>query len=120
MSGSGFVLVVDDDQDILDMTRIILETSGYVVHTATNGKDALQTCRGTGRACLVLLDLVMPTTDGWWYRSEVARDPTLADIPIVVLSGADLSEDKVAALGVAAFLSKPFGVEALLSTVRRF
>ena len=56
--------------------------------TATDGQEALAYPRGGGAANLILLDLGMPIMDGWTFCREQRRDPAIADIPIVVLSGA--------------------------------
>jgi CheY-like chemotaxis protein len=119
-TGSGTVLVVDDDQDIRETIALILESAGYNVDAAPNGAEALSVLRGgSSRPCIVLLDLMMPVMDGGQFRREQQRDPSLADIPVVVLSGDGRVETKAAELGVDAYLRKPIGIDDLLDVVAR-
>src|SRR5262245_22501963 len=114
------VLVVEDDQDILDVTQLLLESAGYSVETAKNGFEAMDRLRQNGRVSLILLDLMMPVADGWWFRAAVAQAPPFADIPIVIVTGAGVMADNAASLEVAERLTKPLTAQTLLSTVRRF
>jgi CheY-like chemotaxis protein len=119
-AGAGRVLVVDDDPDVLEVMRVVLECAGHAVETATDGRQALDTLRRDGHVCVILLDLMMPVADGWWFRAEVARDAGLARIPIVVVSGAGLDPEQEAALGCAGFLRKPIDVTTLVDLVGGF
>jgi CheY-like chemotaxis protein len=111
------VLVVEDDEDIRDVLATILHESGYTVIIARNGEEALQHLRsGTGRPCVILLDLWMPVMDGWQFREEQRKDAALAGIPVVTLSG----DHEAQALDTAAWLSKPVQFNQLVSTVGRF
>jgi two-component system, chemotaxis family, chemotaxis protein CheY len=113
---SHFVLIVDDDPDLLDVTRFVIENEGIVVETARNGQEALALLR-TGRLPgLVLLDLMMPVMNGWEFLEEVANDPSLKAIPIVVLTAAERREVP----GATEVLSKPMDLVALLQVVERY
>src|SRR5215468_3044647 len=82
---SKFVLIVDDDPDLLDVTSFVIENEGMAVETARNGAEALALL-GTGRLpAPVLLDLMMPVMNGWEFLAAVANDPLLTEIPVVVL-----------------------------------
>jgi two-component system, chemotaxis family, chemotaxis protein CheY len=110
------VLVVEDDADIRDVIAALLQELGYTVVLARNGREALQRLRsGTCRPCLILLDLWMPVMDAWEFRKEQQTDPSLAEIPVVALSGT--GEESFDA---AAHLIKPVQFEPLISTVERF
>jgi CheY-like chemotaxis protein len=110
------ILVVDDDIDIRDAIRVVLQGHGYQVAAAANGRDALDYLHRAEPPDLVLLDLIMPVMDGWQFRKEQKRDPALAAIPVVVISSAAQSPP----LGVADFLQKPVAFDQLLRTVRRY
>jgi two-component system response regulator MprA len=112
------VLLVDDDADILTVTQFVLEGSGYSVRTATNGREALALLDDGLRPSVVLLDLMMPLSDGWSFLGELARRPS--EPPIVVLSGANLTDDQVRALHVRGYLRKPVDLSELLDTVEHF
>jgi CheY-like chemotaxis protein len=114
------VMVVEDDFSIRETLRELLEDEGYRVSWAANGSEALTRLKAGVAPKVILLDLMMPVMDGWEFRSELRRDPTLADIPVVVISADHALEDKVAALQVDAVLAKPFPLRALLDTVRRY
>lgn len=115
------ILVVDDDRDIREMISQVLTIEGYRVTSAANGQEALEQLRDERtRAGLILLDLMMPVMNGWEMRAEMARDPLLAAIPVVVISGDGEVPKKEAAMGAAGYITKPIELDALLATVGRF
>ncbi len=113
------VLVVDDDLDIRDTLREILEHEGYLVATARNGLEGLG-CAKLLRPELILLDLFMPVMDGTEFRRRQLSDPEIAAIPVVVVSAAVNLEERVSALGVAGLIEKPLHLDALFELVARF
>lgn len=113
------VLVADDDRDVRETVRELLELEGWPVLTARNGAEALEAMRRS-RPALVLLDLVMPVMDGEEVCRRCQGDPDLAEIPVVIVSAAVGREDRVRRLGVAGSLEKPVRVDTLLDVVRRF
>src|SRR4051794_37746057 len=82
------VLLVEDNDATREAVSLILESDGYQVMTAANGRKALDRLRGGARPDLILLDLMMPVMDGWQFRAEQRRDQVLADIPVIVCSAA--------------------------------
>ena len=119
-SSDRVVFVVEDDADIRDMIRQILELEGYAVRTASDGFDALAQIRHGERPRLILLDLMMPGMNGWEFRAAQLEDPSLADIPVVVLSGDGTVASKAGTMNAAGFLRKPVELNTLLETVSRF
>ena len=102
------VLVVDDDPDIRETLRFVLEDAGYPVYTAENGREALEVLADAQPLPgLILLDLMMPVMNGWQLRMELLKDQRLARIPVVVISGAANVESEARALGAAGYLAKP-------------
>jgi CheY-like chemotaxis protein len=120
LASNGAVLVVDDDVDILETIKMVLEGSGYEVLTAQNGLAALELLRAGKRVRVILLDMMMPTMDGWQFREAQQRDPAIAGIPVVIMSGDSHVTDKAAKVGATAYLRKPTDVAPLLSTIARF
>ena len=113
----AYVLVVDDDRDILTLIRMVLEEEGYRVITAENGEQAL------GRTAeqqpdLILLDLTMPVLNGWQTRERLAE--TWPQIPVVFMTAGFRAKAEAEAYRVAGYLAKPFDVDDLLRTVSRF
>ncbi len=114
MGADTLILVVDDDPDVRDSTRFLLEAWGYSVATAENGATALHLLKSGVRPKLILLDLAMPVKDGFAFRSEQLAETELASIPVVVVSAHhDLLDHRRAGLHPAACLPKPLDVEAL-------
>lgn len=113
------VLVVDDDPDILEMLQLFLELEGYEVLTAHDGAEALDVLRRASTLPgLILLDLMMPGVDGGAFRATQIGDPRLANVPVVVMSGAGRLDERVGEMGIAEYLEKPVAAERLLAVVR--
>lgn len=116
------VLVVDDDPDFVRVTRKVLEKAGYEVLAAASGAKALQAMRQSSPD-LVLLDIMMSyILDGLDVSREMAEDPELKDIPVIMVtsltgvkgSGVFPSDEYVP---VDEWLAKPVAPEALLERV---
>ena len=112
------VLVVDDDPAIRDFVGQALEEEGYEVRLAINGQDALSTLL-KWQADLIVLDLMMPTMDGWTFRDRQRQIETLANIPVIVMSAARNLNGQSDRLLPAAILPKPFDLDHLLTETER-
>jgi len=116
----SLILIVEDDGDIREDLADILRNEGYEVLTASNGQEACDRLRSpSALPDLILLDLMMPIMDGWQFRAEQLKDASLAQIPVIVLSGAVDVRKEAAALGAAGYASKPFKLDVLLSMIRQ-
>jgi CheY-like chemotaxis protein len=111
------VLIVEDDEDIRADLTAILQVKGYSVDQAANGREALVRLRDASMPCVVLLDLMMPVMNGWELRAAMKTDPRLAELPVIVMSGAGREEQR---LDADAVLYKPFELARLLELVGRF
>jgi CheY-like chemotaxis protein len=108
------VLVVDDERPIAELVQEILRDEGYLVECAGSAAAAF------GRIeqhwpDVMLVDLHMPTMDGWTFLGACRQDRRGADVRFVVMSGAQ-EEHRAKELGVT-FLAKPFDISILLRTV---
>jgi CheY-like chemotaxis protein len=112
------VLLVDDDLSIREVLVEILEDQGFSVATASNGAEAL-TLLGGIRPDLILLDLNMPVMNGSEFRKAQRSDPSLREIPTVVMSAVDRMPDQIADLAVSETLAKPVPLHDLLAVVER-
>jgi CheY-like chemotaxis protein len=113
------IFVVDDDAGIRDALADVLKDEGYDVVTAVDGQDALMKLRAFRVVpCVILLDLMMPVMSGPQFYAEQQRDPTLASIPVVVISADANVKQKAAPLG-GEYLPKPVRIEQVLSAVDR-
>ena len=111
------ILVVDDDPGIQRVMTKFLKLEGFTSAVAANGEEALAYLRGGGDACVIVLDLRMPVMDGWAFRKEQRLDPSLARIPIVVLSGVEA--ERIPELEAVAAFRKPVSFPDVLTVVRR-
>jgi CheY-like chemotaxis protein len=110
------ILVVDDNPQVLEGMRALLEHRGYRVQVASSGRAALSLLRSGELPGLVILDLAMSGMDGWDFRAEQLRDARLAEIPVIVASAdplASLAEN----MGVVAVMKKPLDPKQLLDAV---
>jgi DNA-binding response OmpR family regulator len=109
------VLVVDDEADIRELLRQLLERSGHLVREAADGLEGLRALHGW-RPDLVVLDVSMPGLDGW---TTLERIRELTDVPVLMLSARGTEIDKVRGLKAGAddYVTKPFGRQELLARV---
>lgn len=114
------VMIVDDDADIVDMTRLVLEGGGYAVVPARSGPEALRVLEER-RPDLILLDVNMPEMDGWQVLRLLKLDERTAGIPVAMFSIKTEVRDKVHGLQEGAFdyIAKPFSHDELLARVER-
>jgi len=113
-----YILVVDDEPDIRNLVKEILEDEGYEVAVAENGSEARDSQR-TRRADLVLLDIWMPDVDGITLLKEWSKEEGGLSIPVIMMSGHGTIETAVEAtrLGAYDFIEKPLTLAKLLLTI---
>jgi len=111
------VLVVDDDFDVRDTLSDVLADEGYVVTTASDGFEALETLRNGLNPALILLDWMMPRCDGARFRELQRADPAIAHIPVLLLTADARLPVHDGALGVQGCLIKPVSLGRLLGAV---
>ena len=111
------VLVVDDDADVREMLELFLTHSGFEIRSAANGAQALERMREK-RPCVVLLDLMMPVMTGWQFRERQLEDPSIASVPVVVVTAAFDHKSIGRQLGLPC-LSKPVDLEELVTIVHQ-
>jgi DNA-binding response OmpR family regulator len=114
------ILVVEDDPDQLEVTRLSLKAAGFAIGTAANGIDALKKAR-TVSPDLILLDVMMPGLDGFAVCETLRGNPATASIPILMLTGlcSHISQLVAFESGAADYLIKPFNPEELVSKVEK-
>lgn len=111
------ILVVDDDVDVRDALAAALESEGYSVLSTASGAEALEVLRSRAIARVILLDLMMPLMDGYEFRAQQQEDPTIAEIPVIVITaGASVATAELDGLTV---VHKPLDLSSLLSTIRQ-
>jgi len=112
------VLVIDDEQAIADVLRMLLEFRGHEVLTADDGSRGFATAQRQAPDVIVL-DLMMPVMDGFAALEALRGDERTAEIPVVILSalGSTDVRQRCHDLGARAFLQKPYNPEDLLRAV---
>lgn len=116
---SGYLLLVEDDPDILKLLKTTLTFRGYRVISTHNGKEALEAMQHE-RPLIVIADIMMPQLDGFGLVHRLRINPETRDIPVIFITATYLTpEDKEFALdiGVTRFLQKPLDMELFLSTL---
>jgi CheY-like chemotaxis protein len=110
------ILVVEDDVHIATVLRTYLESDGYRVEVVEDGQQALKAA-GTLAPFAITLDISLPRQDGWTVLNALKREPTTADIPVVIVSIVD-NRDYGLVLGASDYLVKPIDHERLRATLR--
>lgn len=113
------VMVVDDDPDILELARLVLEGGGFRVVEAPSGTEALRLL-GNEHPDLILLDINMPGMDGWQVLRVIKVDERTRSIPVALFSIKSQIRDRVQGLqgGACDYIAKPFACDELLGRVR--
>jgi DNA-binding response OmpR family regulator len=114
------ILVVDDEESVRHVVSFTLEQAGYAIDTAANGDECLEKVFSF-HPDLVLLDLMMPTVDGWEVLRLLRSNPETEAVQVVLLTAKGEIHDIMFALqqGAADYITKPFGKRELLERVSR-
>jgi DNA-binding response OmpR family regulator len=116
----GRVFIADDEPEVVDLVRMVLDMNGYTVSSASDGEKAL-TGIHTERPDLILLDVRMPKMSGLQVLEQLQADPDTATIPVIMLSVVTTYPEVQEALrqGAIAYLAKPFGLKDMSLLVNR-
>ena len=115
------ILCVEDESEMIDLMRLILERRGFRFLGAEGGQAGLDLIRQE-QPDLILLDLMMPGVDGWEVYRQLKADADLKEIPVIVVTAKAQSIDKVLGLHIARvddYITKPFGPQELLESINR-
>jgi CheY-like chemotaxis protein len=118
-TGHVSVLVVDDVHATRAGLAELLRLRGFDVYEAGNGREALDLLCGHPDICVVVLDLMMPQADGYWFRERQLQDPEVADVPVIVFTGS-ANPEMLSKLHLSHVLLKPFSVDDLLGAIGRY
>jgi DNA-binding response OmpR family regulator len=115
------ILCVEDEQEMIDLIRLILGRRGFEVKGAEGGIEGLKLIR-EDLPDLVLLDLMMPDMDGWEVYQQMKADEKTRGIPVIVVTAKAQNIDRVLAMHIAKvddYITKPFSPQELLMSVER-
>jgi two-component system, OmpR family, response regulator VicR len=110
------ILVVDDEEDIANLVKLILEPVGFDVEAVCDPRLVYDTAKRF-KPDAVLLDLLMPGLDGWEIFGKLRGDPDFSKIPIAILTAKSQGVDRLVGLHVMkadSYITKPFGVQELI------
>jgi cyclic di-GMP phosphodiesterase len=116
------ILVIDNERPMLELARMILERAGYRVLDAVNGEDGLQKAMSL-RPDLILIDFMMPVLNGIDTFQQLVQNPAyreIRDTPVIMLTARSVDEPRrkeLLAMGLAAYLVKPFGHRELVNVI---
>jgi excisionase family DNA binding protein len=119
--GSGpLVLLVDDDEKVRELVRVNLEFEGYRVREAGSAEEGLSAIE-EAKPDLVLLDVMMPQTDGWEMLRKIQEQYGAGAIPVVMFSGKvdERALSQASTSGVHAFVGKPFDMQQLIDQTKQ-
>ena len=115
------ILVVDDDPDILDALRFLLEDAGYEVKTTEKGEYA-ENLRDTngGLPDVIILDVLLSGKDGRLICQKLKNQEDTKRIPIIMISAHPNAKQSVSAVGADDFIAKPFDMDELLAKIAKY
>ena len=115
------ILCIEDEQEMIDLIRLILGRRGFDVKGATGGNEVLKMVRQE-LPDLVLLDLMMPDLDGWEVYQQMKADDKTRGIPVIVVTAKAQNIDRVLGMHIAKvddYITKPFSPQELLNSVEK-
>ncbi|MCK4491421.1 MAG: response regulator [Candidatus Altiarchaeales archaeon] len=115
------ILYVEDDEDTRNLVKMVLQSKGYDVITAYNGKEGLKKLKEND-VDLVILDIMLPDTSGWDIFGRIRKNPDNRDVKIAFLSVIPISEERLGVLkkaGIKDYITKPFDNDDLVSRIDR-
>lgn len=115
------ILIVDDEADIVEILRFVLESKGYKCLTAYDGEEGLRTAKEESPD-LIILDVMMPKINGYKISRLLKYDKKYKDIPILMITARSQEEDKIIGeeTGADEYITKPFQVDEVVEKVESY
>ncbi|AZZ37585.1 hypothetical protein CIK05_12545 [Bdellovibrio sp. qaytius] len=118
-SHSHPIMVIEDDDDIRELMKSMLEAEGYSSITASNGEEGLELLSTTPeKPCMILLDMMMPIMDGWTFSEEAKKNVKYRNIPLLAVTA--FSDQMTLRENFQGILRKPIRLDLLLDVVRHY
>lgn len=115
------ILIVDDEQDIVESLKFVLESADYSCYCAYNGEDGLKLAKDI-MPDLMILDVMMPKINGYKISRLLKYDNKYKDIPILMITARAQDEDKLIGeeTGVNEYITKPFDLDDVVDRVKKY
>jgi CheY-like chemotaxis protein len=113
------VLVVEDEPDARDALVAYLQTVGHEAQGASEGADALRQLAAGVRPCTVVIDVAMPGMNGWDLLTAMRKDPALASLPVMMLTGSPEHAKQAVRFGVQTYFTKPTDPGGIAAAIAR-
>lgn len=110
------VLIVEDDKDIADLVKLVLETDNFTVESELNPESAYEKAKSFCPDA-IMLDILMPRMDGWTIFKKLRQDHSFDNVPIAILTAKSQQVDQMVGLHIMnadAYITKPFGKQELI------
>lgn len=125
MAKKAKILLIDDDVDFVEATKIVLESKPYEVVVAHEGEEGLRKAVEE-KPDLIILDVIMPVKDGFTAAEQLKKDPQLSEIPVIMLTGfverggeTSIPASRGLTLEAEDYIDKPVSPEELLKRVEK-
>lgn len=115
------IVYIDDDIEMINLIKLILERKNYLFFSALSGQAGLELIQEK-HPDLILLDLMMPDVDGWDLYQQIKSNDQIKDIPVVIITAKAQPIDRILGIQVAKvddYLTKPFKTQVLLDTIEK-
>lgn len=115
------ILIVDDEQDIVESLKFVLEAAGYTCYSAFNGEDGLRLAKEL-LPDLIILDVMMPKINGYKISRLLKYDSKYKNIPILMITARSQEEDKLIGeeTGADEYITKPFDLDDVVKKVEQY
>ncbi len=115
------ILIVDDEQDIVESLKFVLETADFTCYCAYNGEDGLRLAKEIVPD-LIILDVMMPKINGYKISRLLKYDAKYKNIPILMVTARSQEEDKLIGeeTGADEYITKPFELDEVVKTVEKY
>lgn len=113
------ILVIEDDMDIAELVKLVLETESYTVESVLDPLEAIDKAKSY-KPDAILLDLLMPKLNGWEIFKQLRKDKKFDDVPIAILTAKSEEIDTMVGLHVMnadGYITKPFGKQELIDKI---
>lgn len=113
------ILVIEDDMDIAELVKLVLETESYTVESILDPLEAIDKAKSY-KPDAILLDLLMPKLNGWEIFKQLRKDKEFDDVPIAILTAKSEEIDTMVGLHVMnadGYITKPFGKQELIDKI---